>query len=126
MNVESLKAEESAELEISYPNGAPSDLVILLRSVESPEVKKVLRKWDGIATRAKRGRLDFDQKEQANIDFMAAAISGWRGWEDNSGPIECTTETKRELLTNPATEFIRRQIDEKLGDVGAFLSISGK
>ena len=120
-----LHAQESIDLEVTMPNGASTDMVIHLRSMESPEVKRILRKWDKMASRSRKSGLDFDQKEQASIELLAACVIGWEGYTDSGDPIVFSDEEALDLITNPATRFIRSQIDDKVGDVASFLRVDG-
>jgi hypothetical protein len=116
-------SKEIRDLVICYPNGAESDFVIRLRSIDSKEPRQVLKKWDKIASKNKKGRLDFDQKEEASIELLAACIDSWEGYEENGKVIECVDEEKTRLLKDLETRFVREQIDEAVGDVSSFLEM---
>lgn len=118
-----IKAQETFELEITYPNGKPADMTVTLQNMDSPEPRKVLKKWDRIGSKRKGG-LDFEQKEQAAVELLSACIVDWSGYTNDGQPIECDAEAKRELLGEPELRFVRLQIDEALGDTSNFLSIS--
>jgi hypothetical protein len=125
MDRSKLQAQDTTRLEVTKPNGAATDMVVILRSMDSPEAKKVLRKWDKVASRNRRRELDFDQKEEASVELLSACIEGWEGYDDDGEIIECNDEERRILLTDPSLKFIRSQIDETLGDVGSFLAEIG-
>lgn len=116
-------AKEVRDLVVCYPNGSESDFVIKLRSMDSKEPRQVLKKWDKIASKAKKGRLDFDQKEEASIELLAACIDSWEGYEEDGKPIECIDGEKARLLRDPETRFVRDQVDEAVGDVSSFLEM---
>jgi len=116
-------AKETNDVKICYPNGTESDMVIKLKSVDSKEPRSVLKKWDRIATKNKKGKLDFDQKEAASIELLSACIEDWSGYEEGGKPIECVEEEKKRLLTDKETRFIREQIDDVVGDVSSFLEM---
>jgi hypothetical protein len=117
-------AKETRDLVICYPNGAESDFVVKLRSLDSKEPRQILKKWDRIASKAKKGRLDFDQKEEASIELLASCIDDWKGLEEEGKAVECTQEEKVKLLKDKETRFVREQIDEAVGDVSSFLEMS--
>lgn len=119
-----IKAQETFDLDITYPDGKPADMTVTLQSMDSPEPRKVLKKWDRIGSKRKGG-LDFEQKEQASIELLAACIVDWKGYTDDGTDIPCTDETKREFLADRELRFVRTQIDESLGDTSNFLSING-
>lgn len=123
MDLSNLKAQETNDLLILFPNGEPAGMTVTLQGTDAKEPRRVLKKWDKIASRNRNG-LDFDQKEQAGVEFLAACIVDWNGYDNEGVPIECTEEAKVELLKESVTRFVRRQIDEEVGDVGSFLLIS--
>ena len=126
MELKNLSVDETTILGVNYPNGQEAGMRIHLCSMDSKVPKTVLRKWDKISSRSKRNvGLDFDQKEEASIELLAACIDSWEGYTDDGVDVPCNDDTKRDLLTNPATRFIRTQVDEAVGDVNNFLSISG-
>ncbi len=124
MDRSTIHVEETTELEVTMPDGTADSMIIVLRSMDDALPRKVLKKWDRIGSK-KRNGLEFDQKEQASIELLAACIADWRGYDDAGDTIECNDEERLDLLSNPATKFIRSQIDDKLGDVTSFLSVGG-
>lgn len=118
-----IKAQETFDLDITYPSGKPADMTVTLQNMDSPEPRKVLKKWDRIGSKRKGG-LDFEQKEQAAVELLSACIVGWTGYTNEGEPIPCDADTKRELLGESELRFVRLQIDETLGDTSNFLSIS--
>ncbi|WP_321991531.1 hypothetical protein [Marispirochaeta aestuarii] len=122
MELRQLSVEETKDLEIVYPNGEPTGMVITLRSIDSPECKRVIKKWDKVATRAGRKGLSFEQKEQAAIELLSAATVGWTGYTDGGDEVQCDEEQKVLLYSDQRTGFVREQVDEYLGDKSSFLS----
>lgn len=117
-----VKRVEAKELPITYPDGSSSGMTIELRDMQSPEVKSVLKKWDRIASKSRKG-LTFEQKEEASIELLCAATKGWDGFTDNGEEIECTDAEKRLFYAEPEFRFAREQVDDFLGEVGNFLQI---
>ena len=125
MDRSKLHIAATIDMEITEPSGAPSGMTVTLRGMDSPEAKRILKKYDKIRNRRRGTDLDFDQKEAASIELLEAVTVDWQGYEDAGASIDCTPEERHDLYTNPATRFIRQQIDEKLGDVSSFLTIDG-
>ena len=121
-----LHAQETFELEVVYPNGESSGMIITLQSLDTKACKRVIKKWDKISTRAGRKGLTFEQKEQASIELLSEATVGWTGYENEGEEVLCDEEEKALLYSEPVTSFVRSQVDEALGDVSNFLSLGAK
>lgn len=119
------------ELEIIDPiTQEPMGLVINLRSASSPEVSAVNKKYQRkIRDLMMKRKSTIALEEERDIEFMAAAISGWEwknatlGGKTQLDPLEFTPENVRAVLKAKQLGFIRRQIDQKLSEEGDFLAV---
>lgn len=125
MDRSTIKVQESTTLEVTLPNGEATDFRMELCSLDDQKPRQVLKKWDRIASKSKKG-LSFEQKEQAANELMAACILSWTGYTENGTVIECSEEEKMRIVSDRETRFVREQIDEKLGDVNSFLAVSSE
>lgn len=123
LDISKVKAQESAELAICYPDGSETGVTFILQSVDASAPRRVMKKWDKIATKKKSG-LDFDQKEQATVEILMACTIDWKNLTDGGVEVECTEENKRALYTNKDLKFIRTQVDEFVGDATSFFSMT--
>lgn len=125
MDRSEIQAKDTSDLRIMLPDGRETDFVITVQDMQEREPKAVIKKWDKMESRSRKG-VSFEKKEELGIELLMACIVDWTGYTDNGKPIECTEETKRELLTDKNLFFVRRQIDEHIGDIENFLSVNGK
>lgn len=121
MDLSKVKAKEVSDLNIVYPDGEETGVVLQVQSVNASGVRRVLKKWDNVAARSKKG-LNFEQKEQASVELLRAAIVGWSGLEEDGVELECTDENKLSILKNKDLRFMRDQVDEFVGDSNNFFS----
>lgn len=117
-------------LDILHPGtGEETGLKIELVSMDDERVKKVQRKWQNAALqRTKRNKkITAEEVEARSNEILAAAMVGIVYGKDANGKEatwkgeqpKLTAKLKDEMLS---VEWLRRQIDEALGDSEAFFA----
>lgn len=110
------------KVEIRHPGtGEPTGLVIECVSLQSEQVKRVQRSITDKVLRSRTRKLSAEQIEENAVEVLAAAVVGWE-WRDGA-----TWAGGKTLDFSPANvrvvvgvDWLRKQIDEALGDESAF------
>lgn len=82
------------------------------------------RRASAIARLERRAaRLTADDIEAEQISMLVALISGWRLYSlaGDLLDVECDEAAKRELMSDPTFAWVRRQVEEHIGDLGNWL-----
>ena len=109
--------------------GADTGATITLAGPENPLRKA--REWE----RAKvlRARMfaegkfsapDLEDEQAAKTELLVASTLAWDGIEDASGPVVMTAAAARALYTDPAHQWLRRQVEDALGKRELFIGRS--
>ena len=69
-------------------------------------------------------KLTADDIEAEQVGMLVALITGWRLYSLAGDPldVECDEAAKRELMSDPTFAWVRRQVEEHIGDLGNWLS----
>lgn len=82
------------------------------------------RRASAIARLEKRaGRLTADDIEAEQVEMLVCLIAGWRLFSlaGDAMDVPCDDAAKRELMTDQTFAWIRRQVEEHVGDLGNWL-----
>lgn len=133
MDISTIKPGDM-ELDIEHPStGEFTGLRIHLISTDDDRLKKVQRKWTNLALAASRQRrknkLTAEQVEERGLELLATAMVKleWLEGDDgkrasfNGEQPEASKEANLELLEQ---DWLRRQVDEALGDTAGFFESS--
>lgn len=114
---------QEATLTIYHPVSGV-DLGIRIK-VCSPDSERYRKHERAIKNRAltqarkqKNNQLSMEAIEESSMDLLVGSIVSWDGVVWGGQPLECTEENARQLFEQ--FPFIRRQVDEFLGDVANF------
>lgn len=113
-------------LEIRHPaTSEPTGLVVIIKPDSHPDVKAFKRR--AYNDNYRKGKSPTAEKIEANgLDLLAAAIEGWE-WNGeatwNGEKPSFTPQVARAVMKEK--DWIRKQIDEALGDESAFFEDSG-
>ena len=119
----SFRQSAQTEVEIIHPlTNKPVGIKFLIISRHTAEVKNLARQMaDKRIASARKGKpIDTASLEDESLDLLVAAVKGWDGVEDEGKPIPCTAEKVREILSTPGLEWIRKQVDDALGNDALF------
>lgn len=123
MDLTSLLQPMETVVEILHPvTSKPVGIRVTLLSRYHPEIKAMVRKiQDGRVASARRGKpLDAATIEDETLEVLAASVQSWDGVERDGEALSCTRENVLDLLRNPGYQWMRRQIDESLGNDALF------
>ena len=108
----------------------PMGLQFELLSPSDPVLVRLEKKYrSDLRDAARKGKSTEAIHNAFEIDYPAAAIVNWHwnnatiGGSKPLAPIEFTAENVRAMLKAKKLDFIRRQVNEKLGDDGASLKL---
>ena len=82
------------------------------------------RRASAIARLERRAaRLTADDIEAEQVAMLVALIAGWRLYSLSGEPLDvaCDEAAKRELMSDPTFAWVRRQVEEHVGDLGNWL-----
>ena len=118
MRLSDLSSSTSARVELQHPVNGATGVWFTLLSRDAPEVQAVARKITDKRLASMRGRRDAkltaSDIETESLGLLVACITGWEGLED----LEYSPANAETLLREHA--WIRRQIDEAIGDESLF------
>ena len=89
------------------------DLELKVRGLQNADFRRLQGKLVEAVPRAKKvgGRLDPDEQDRVTNQCLAATVLlGWRGLEDDNGPIPFSKEKARELLMDPRYRRFREAV----------------
>lgn len=133
MKLSQLKVEQESEMELKDPrNGDPLGASIRLAGPEHPKRKAIVFA-NQRRTRAriqKLGRIELgdpEEDEAQSIDLAVACTLGWKGVEDDAGPVEFSEAAARKLYSDPELVWVRQQVLNALSDQAVFIkgSVTG-
>lgn len=123
MDIGSIQASDR-EVELKHPVTEEGlGLFFSLRSPYSDEVKKAEREWVNARLAKKKQTITAEALEAAKEKQIMAAVSGWRfEGEANIGDEKpkFSPAALRKMIRDH--EWIRRFLDEELGDMASFFS----
>jgi hypothetical protein len=133
MDLVSIQDTDSVEFELKDPrdNKTPLGAFITLAGPEHPKRRTMVFAAQRRARvrMQKIGRLDFadpEEDEQAGIDMAVACTLGWRGIEEGGKPVQFSEAAARDIYTRKGFTWIRRQVQDALGDQALFITDSVK
>lgn len=116
----------SAELELLGPDGAPTGCKIRLQSLNTAGIKqKAVETQAAIVQADKTQNIEEFTKllmraERSACEMAAMAIVGWDNDEVMGGPY--TPEYAKAICSNASMEFLRKQINQFIGEQKNFFS----
>jgi len=118
-DISNIKASTNTVNIVHPATNEPIGLSIVLRSLESPQVKEVQRR---ITNELLRNRKITAEKSEANrLDILAAATERWT-WEGdlsfNGEKPECNPNNARRVYKE--LPWVKEQVDNALSDEAAF------
>ena len=123
MELSTLRANPTAEVELIHPLEGPTGVFITLASRDHPDVRAVA---SGIADKrlamlSRRGGKapKFEDMEAESLQVLLASVQGWRGIVVEGEPWPCTPENIRTLLGGNDS-WIRRQLNAAQEDEALF------
>jgi len=127
MKLNNLKVEQETTVELKDPrNDTPLGAFVTLAGPEHPKRKSIVFA-NQRRTRAriqKLGRLELNDPEEdeaQSIDLCVACTLGWKGFEDDSGPVEFSEAASRKLYSDPELIWVRQQVLNALSDQAVFI-----
>ena len=113
------RCEQGAELELRHPRtDAGMGVFITLVGIDSRTYRKARAEMIDRQL-ARRGRPDFDERQESTVSALAACTTGWRNVVLDGKELPCTPENARTLYTR--FPWIREQVDAFTSDRGAYL-----
>lgn len=121
---------KNTAVEIIDPvSGEPMGLTVTLRPLSDAAVVKVQNRYaKDIRDALMRRKPTQAMEEERDVETLATAIVGW-DWNDATiggqpiSPLAFTPENVRAVLRAKKLSFIRRQVDQKLGEEGDFFAV---
>lgn len=123
MDLNSLLQPMETEVEILHPvTNKPTGIKVVLLSRYHPDIKAMVRKiQDTRMAQARRNKpMDAATIEDETLEVLAASVKSWQGLDRDGEALACTRENVLDLLRNPGYQWMRRQIDESLGNDALF------
>lgn len=111
------------KVEILHPGtGERTGFVIEVTSLESDAVKKVGRRQTDAMIRKRKQRMSAAEIEANAAERLSAAVVGWEWKGDAAWGGKKLDATKENIATVMETDWVRRQVEEAIGDEAAFFS----
>ena len=123
MDLTSLLQPMETEVEILHPvTNKPTGIKVTLLSRYHPDIKAMVRKiQDSRVAQARRNKpMDAAAIEEEMLEVLAASVKCWSGLERDGAAIPCTRENVLDLLRNPGYQWLRKQIDDSMGNDALF------
>lgn len=108
--------------------GEEVGIAVDLHSMDSERVRRVRAEIERETMRAGRGGLSAEAREENAMRLYLAAFKGWtwaEGLTWHGETPSCDEAFVRRVLGSPEGAWIRRQIDQALGDEAGFMKPSG-
>jgi hypothetical protein len=134
MNLNSLSAAETADVEITHPvSGEPTGITVTVASQDSAVYRDLQRKQSEkrMQKLAKAGRrsavvVSPEDLERDNLELLAGCTLGWKGLEIDDKEVPFSVEKAKELYAQPQLRWFRQQLDEAISDRSLFFASSPK
>lgn len=123
MDLSSLLQPLETEVEIIHPaTSKPVGIRVTLLSRHHPDIKAMARKiGDSRMALARRNKpMDSAAIETELVEILVASVKSWSGVDRDGVPLACTPENVRDLLSNPGYQWIRKQLDDAMGNDALF------
>lgn len=123
MDLSELSQAMETEVELIHPvTNKPTGIKVILRSRHSAEMKALARQVaDSRLALARRNKsMDSAAIEDEVTGFMVASVRSWSGITKGGTPLECTPENVKGILIDPGLQWIKKQLDEALGNDALF------
>ena len=125
MKLSSLKANDSAWIDILHPTASDCGIRVQVLHRSAPAVLDYLRviqkKRMDAAQRSGRLKLMPEEIDSEAVELMVCATKAWEGIDGEDGqPLPCTSDNARALYSDPGCAWLRKQIDEAMGETSLF------
>ena len=124
MDITSVQSVEDYEFTLFMPDGAKTDIVFKIRSLDCAQAKRVRDKWDAVVAKSKKGRLSAEQKDQYALNMIKVCVYDWSNMLLDGQPFEYSQENMETLLTDKRLKWLVDILADELMDKNNFLSYS--
>jgi hypothetical protein len=131
LNINEVTEQTTATIDILHPvTREPLGAQVTLAGPEHPDRKRLqfARQRKARAAYAKRGKLEFDDPEDEQldeIDYLATCTLGWTGIGENNKLIEHSKTAAQALYAKPEMRWLRIQLLAALNELENFIAPSG-
>ena len=125
MKLGALKANESAWIAVQHPTVEDCGIRIKVLHRSAPETQALLRaiqkkRFDAYQ-RSGRVKMLPEDLEAEGVELLVAATKAWTGLESENGEsLPCTADNARALYSDPGCAWLRKQVDEAMGETALF------
>lgn len=126
------RAEDTGDLNVVDPvTGENTDWIITFAGPGHEKAIKQMNRMIGKGmkkARTKGGADSFtvDEIKAEGVDFIVERIVGWTGLVDKGKEVKFEEEVAKQLLSEPALQWAKRQCDTYLADDASFINRSAK
>jgi len=123
MDLSKVQIDNSADINITLPDGTETDIVITVASQDSEQYRKKTlesrNKRMKDLQRGKKSQLTAEQLDEGGVDLLVACTIGWQNVEKDGKPLEFNDENVRSLYAD--FPWIKDQVDEAIADRANFM-----
>lgn len=121
MDLSKLGFKDTTQVNITLPNGEPTDISIEVAGQDSDEFRKaeVAKRNRRLKAAQKGKKITAEQLDEEGLDLLVNCTVSWQNVFWGKDEMECTPENVRKLYTEHP--FIREQIDEAIADRTLFM-----
>lgn len=110
------RLDERFDVAIIAPDGAATPMVVTLASRHSKEFRARKAAIDRALRASMDGKADMTVEQYAEIEMVNIIVAqtvGWAGFALDGAPLDCTTDTARDLFTSPGLGWLFEQVAEE-------------